>query len=62
MLREEPYVGKNVYAYFDNLLPDNISVRRKIVLQTKADSAEVFDLLAQVGKDCIGALQFISES
>lgn len=62
LLREEPYVGKDVYAYFDNLLPDNMSIRRKIALQTKAESSEVFDLLAQVGKDCIGALQFILDA
>lgn len=62
ILREEPYVGKDVYAYFDNLLPDNLSIRRKIALQTKAESSEVFDLLAKVGKDCIGALQFILDT
>jgi len=58
-LREEAYVGAPVYAYFDNLLPDNISIRRKIALQTSAASADVFDLLFQIGRDCVGALQFI---
>lgn len=59
-LREEPYTGAPVYAYFDNLLPDNISIRRKIALQTLAASAEVFDLLAKIGRDCVGALQFLA--
>lgn len=60
-LRESPYAGANVYAYFDNLLPDNISIRRKIALQTKADSEDVYDLLLKIGRDCVGALQLIPQ-
>jgi len=60
-LREEPYEGGVVYAYFDNLLPDGISIRQRIAARMHAASDQVFDLLAVVGRDCVGALQFISE-
>lgn len=58
-LRELPYEGSKVYAYFDNLLPDSISIRQRIAARMKADSDHVFDLLSVVGRDCIGALQFV---
>lgn len=60
-LREEPYEGDRVYAYFDNLLPDGISIRQRIAARMHAASDQVFDLLAVVGRDCVGALQFIAE-
>ncbi|MEN0058531.1 MAG: type II toxin-antitoxin system HipA family toxin [Bdellovibrio sp.] len=58
-LREQPYVGNEIYAYFDNLLPDNVSIRQRIAARMKAESDHVFDLLTVVGRDCVGALQFI---
>lgn len=60
-LREEPYTGDKVYAYFDNLLPDGISIRQRVAARMNAASDQVFDLLEVVGRDCVGALQFISE-
>ncbi len=58
-IREEPYEGGKVYAYFDNLLPDGISIRQRMAARMHAESDQVFDLLAVVGRDCVGALQFI---
>lgn len=58
-LREESYEGANVYAYFDNLLPDGISIRQRIAARMHAQSDHVFDLLEVVGRDCVGALQFV---
>lgn len=58
-LREEPYEGAKVYAYFDNLLPDGVSIRQRLAARMHAKSDQVFDLLAVVGRDCVGALQFI---
>lgn len=60
-LREQPYDGNRVYAYFDNLLPDAVSIRQRVAARMHAESDQVFDLLAVVGRDCVGALQFISE-
>lgn len=58
-LREEAFHGEKVFVYFDNLLPDNISVRQRIAARMRAASDQVFDLLAVVGRDCVGALQFV---
>lgn len=58
-LREQPYEGNRVYSYFDNLLPDSISIRQRIAARMKAESDHVFDLLTVVGRDCVGALQFV---
>lgn len=58
-LREDPFEGDAVFSYFDNLLPDGISIRQRIAARMSAQSDQVFDLLAVVGRDCVGALQFI---
>ena len=55
------YSGEAVYNFFDNLLPDNPNIRTRIQAKFKARSNHPFDLLAHIGKDCIGALQIVSE-
>ncbi|MCM2280547.1 MAG: type II toxin-antitoxin system HipA family toxin [Bdellovibrionaceae bacterium] len=57
-LREDSFEGDVVFAYFDNLLPDGVSIRQRIAARMSAISDQVFDLLAVVGRDCVGALQF----
>lgn len=59
-LTDQTYSGDALHAYFDNLLPDSIEVRKHIVDKLGATSTKPFDLLAAVGKDCIGALTFTS--
>ena len=49
-----------VHAYFDNLLPDADAIRQHMVDRLGANSNKPFDLLAEVGKDCVGALTFTS--
>jgi serine/threonine-protein kinase HipA len=46
---------------FDGLLPDDEIVRRLIALRVGAASHAGFDLLAALGRDCVGALQFLPE-
>jgi serine/threonine-protein kinase HipA len=58
----ESYAGAVVYSYFENLLPDSKEIRAKIAQKVKAESSEVFDLLNVIGKDCVGALQFLPEN
>ncbi|WP_028773481.1 type II toxin-antitoxin system HipA family toxin [Shewanella waksmanii] len=58
-LQKQAYKGDEVYNFFDNLLPDNIEVRNRIVARHNAQSTQAFDLLAKVGLDSVGALQFI---
>jgi serine/threonine-protein kinase HipA len=60
-LREDRYIGDPVIAVFDNLLPDNADIRRKLAERAHADGADAFSLLGAVGRDCVGALQFLPE-
>ncbi|MFT8210491.1 MAG: type II toxin-antitoxin system HipA family toxin [Symbiopectobacterium sp.] len=60
-LRHQPYQGDEVYNFFDNLLPDNPDIRRRIVVRHHADSTQLFDLLAKVGQDSVGALQLVPQ-
>ncbi len=52
--------GSVVDHYFDNLLPDNPDIRRRIRDRLHLRTAETFDLLAAIGRDCIGAVQLLS--
>ncbi|MCC5853361.1 MAG: type II toxin-antitoxin system HipA family toxin [Alkalimonas sp.] len=58
-LRHDAYAGREVMNFFDNLLPDNEEIRDRIVARYQADSNQAFDLLSAVGKDSVGALQFV---
>ncbi len=60
-LSNQPYQGKVVENYFDNLLPDDEGVRRRMERVVGAASPRVFDLLAETGRDCVGALQLVSD-
>jgi serine/threonine-protein kinase HipA len=58
-LREDAYRGEAVIAVFDNLLPDSEALRRRVAEKVGAGSADAYSLLAAIGHDCVGALQFI---
>ena len=58
-LREDRYTGDPVIAVFDNLLPDNVQIRRRIAERVKADDYSTYSLLAKVGRDCVGAMQLL---
>lgn len=51
--------GKQVDDYFDNLLPDNPSIRSRIRARFRTGSTEAFDLLTAIGRDCVGAVQLL---
>lgn len=53
--------GKIVEHYFDNLLPDNADIRRRMQRRFGCASVSAFDLLAETGRDCAGALQIVPE-
>jgi serine/threonine-protein kinase HipA len=61
-LTEIPYKGHIVDCYFDNLLPDNDVIRKRIQARFSAPSENCFDLLSYIGADCIGALQLLIQS
>jgi len=58
-LRTGTQSGAPVNAVFENLLPDNTDLRRRIAERTEARSDRPHDLLAVIGRDCIGAMQFL---
>ncbi len=51
--------GLVVDRVFDGLLPDNSDIREALAARTGAESDGVFDLLAELGRDCVGALRFL---
>ncbi|MEO6080421.1 MAG: type II toxin-antitoxin system HipA family toxin [Steroidobacteraceae bacterium] len=51
--------GEAVENYFENLLPDNPEIRRRIRTRFKTSSSSTFDLLAAIGRDCAGAVQLV---
>ncbi|RUV15388.1 MULTISPECIES: type II toxin-antitoxin system HipA family toxin [unclassified Mesorhizobium] len=58
-LREDRYIGAPVINVFDNLLPDSDAVRKRVAERVGADGTDAYSLLATVGHDCVGALQFL---
>jgi serine/threonine-protein kinase HipA len=60
-LHNEPLKGASVSHYFEGLLPDSDIIRKRVAARFKTGSIEAFDLLAAVGRDCVGALQFLPE-
>jgi serine/threonine-protein kinase HipA len=51
--------GTVVDNYFDNLLPDNPAIRRRIRERFGTRSTQAFDLLEAIGRDCVGAVQLL---
>lgn len=58
-LREAAYTGTQVLAVFENLLPDSGELRRRIAARTQAEGTDAYSLLNALGRDCVGALQFL---
>ena len=61
-LREDAYRGEPIVAVFENLLPDSNNLRKMVAARVGADGTDAYSLLARIGRDCAGALQFIPES
>ena len=55
------YRGAEVAAVFDNLLPDRDTVRRRVAERMGAQGTDFYSLLEAIGRDCIGAMQFLPE-
>lgn len=60
-LREDAFKGAPVVAVFENLLPDSESLRSRVAEKVGADGTDAYSLLTQIGRDCVGALQFFPE-
>ena len=61
-LREDAFDGEPVAAVFENLLPDSDVLRKRVAEKVGARGTDAFSLLSQIGRDCVGALQFIPEN
>lgn len=60
-LRDDPWRGEPVAAVFENLLPDSDVLRRRVADRVGAGGYDAYHLLAAIGRDCVGALQFIPD-
>lgn len=60
-LRAAAYRGAPVIAVFDNLLPDRADIRRRVAERTGAEGTDPYSLLARIGRDCVGAMQFLPD-
>jgi len=61
-LRDDAYKGERVAAVFENLLPDSDMLRRRIAEKVGAKGTDAYSLLSEIGRDCVGALQFVPDS
>lgn len=57
----EPLRGAAVANFFENLLPDNEQIRRRIQSRYSTGGSSAFDLLSAIGRDCVGAIQLLPE-
>jgi serine/threonine-protein kinase HipA len=51
--------GEIVENYFDNLLPDNEAIRKRLMSRYKLRDVQAFTLLQTLGRDCVGAVQLL---
>ena len=51
--------GPLVEHFFDNLLPDDQGIRRRLNARFRVGSNETFELLQAIGRDCVGAVQLL---
>lgn len=54
-----PIISPAVRWFFDNLLPDPEAIRQRVRARFGTRSTEAFDLLAAIGRDCVGAVQLL---
>jgi serine/threonine-protein kinase HipA len=54
----DPQTGPRVEAFFDNLLPDSETIRRRLSHKF-GTGLRAMDLLEKIGRDCVGAIQLL---
>lgn len=59
LVGNEPIRGDRVEHFFDNLLPDRGAIRKRLAQRYAAGSEDTFNLLAAIGRDCVGAVQLL---
>jgi serine/threonine-protein kinase HipA len=61
-LRKGAFENSKMLPFLDNLLPDLPQIRQKLAEKTVARGYDTFSLLETMGRDCVGALQFLWEN
>ena len=56
-LRAEHHRGAAVFNFFQNLLPDSDAILTRMQTRFQVATTHPFDLLAAIGRDCVGAIQ-----
>ena len=56
---DQAYKGPPVRNFFDNLLPDTQVLRQRLHQRFGTDSTGAFDLLTEIGRDCVGAIALL---
>lgn len=56
-LRSERHRGTAVFNFFQNLLPDSDAILTRMQTRFQVATTHPFDLLAAIGRDCVGAIQ-----
>lgn len=59
LLQNQPLRGDVVENFFENLLPDSRAIRRRLAQRFALRSDDPFELLAAIGRDCVGAVQLL---
>lgn len=57
----QAHEGSTVENFFDNLLPDSKDTRARLQRKFGTKSDQAFDLLHEIGRDCVGAIQLLPE-
>ncbi len=60
-LSEVQYSGNETYEFLENLLPENYQVRLQLALNVGSRTTDSFSLLKKIGRDCVGAFQFVAD-
>ncbi|WP_245956992.1 type II toxin-antitoxin system HipA family toxin [Aestuariispira insulae] len=60
-LQHRKFTGRTVRAVFENLLPDNERILTRIAERVGAGGLDPYHLLSRIGRDCVGALQFLPD-
>jgi serine/threonine-protein kinase HipA len=59
-LRAQRHRGPAVFNFFQNLLPDSEAILARMQVRFQIATSHPFDLLAAIGRDCVGAIQLYS--
>ena len=60
-LASQRHRGQVVETYFENLLPDDPLQRKQLAQHYGVQTVHAFDLLEQIGRDCVGAVQLLPD-